>query len=375
MTEGVAGRDVVAVKVAVVNVDALVKVALGRVANLDRVVALVLGNGVDQLAAGVDVAVQDVGDGVATLLAEHAAVEDSGDVLKLNPGINKARTDSVDNDNSVVALGGDRLDKRVLVGVIELLAVGTFARKRVQEDQADFRVLGVVGDGWCDSCALAKVGESVTASAASRGATRTTSRAVGARAGVARAAGTVATSGGGRAHATARRGRRVSVSVVQNPANHAAISSGPSREGLEGGHEVGEGELATSTSRCQMALVGRSARSLNAKGLVGAGHGRASVSTKDADGPGAVQGETAAVGDVVFQEDQRRRADLADEGRVVGADVAVVGRASFVGLLAVVEADEVVSNDVADRHVVETGLGEGAIADSGVQNIRGPERA
>lgn len=77
------------------------------------VVGLVLGQGVDELARGVNIAKEDIVDGVTGGLAERSAVEDTGDVLVGGPLVDKAGTDGVDDDDSVVAVVCDVVDKPV----------------------------------------------------------------------------------------------------------------------------------------------------------------------------------------------------------------------------------------------------------------------
>lgn len=72
MAKGVEDGHVLGVKVAVVEVDALGEFAVAGLADRDGVVGLVLDEGVGELAGGVGVAVEDVCDGVAGLLAEEA---------------------------------------------------------------------------------------------------------------------------------------------------------------------------------------------------------------------------------------------------------------------------------------------------------------
>lgn len=77
MAERVENGHVLGVKVAVVEVDALGKLAVAGFADGDGVVGFILDEGVGELAGGVDFAVEDVCDGVAGLFAEEARVEDT----------------------------------------------------------------------------------------------------------------------------------------------------------------------------------------------------------------------------------------------------------------------------------------------------------
>lgn len=127
VTEWVADGHVGLVEVAVVKVDAFGEVALFGLADADVVVGLVLGDCVGQLGGGVDVAVEDVGDGVAGFLTQGSGVEDCGYVVVLNPLVEQAGTGGGNDDDGVVAVRGDGFDHGVLILVVEFGAVGAFA--------------------------------------------------------------------------------------------------------------------------------------------------------------------------------------------------------------------------------------------------------
>lgn len=121
-----------------------------------------------------------------------------------------------------------------------------------------------------------------------------------------------------------------------------------------------------------MALVDVAVGTLNAEGLVGAGERRAGVGSEEGDGAGLLERETKAGSVGVLEEDNGLAGDLADKLGVVAADVTVLGGGGLRGLLAVVETDVVVSNDVADDHIVEAGLGEAAVVDAGSEDVLSP---
>lgn len=91
--ELVAGGDVVLVEGAVVDEEALGEVVLregtGLGAGVEEGAEVFLGvrDGVGQAAAGVDVAVEDVDEGVAGFLAGQAGEEDGCDVGVVDPGV------------------------------------------------------------------------------------------------------------------------------------------------------------------------------------------------------------------------------------------------------------------------------------------------
>jgi len=78
------------------------------------VVGLVLGDGVDEPAGGVDVTEENVVDGVTRGLTKRSTVEDTSDVLVSDPLVKEARTDGVDDDDSVVAVVGDGADEATI---------------------------------------------------------------------------------------------------------------------------------------------------------------------------------------------------------------------------------------------------------------------
>lgn len=91
--ELVAGRDLVVVEGAVVDEEALGEVVLregaGLGARVEQGAEVLLGvrDGVGEAAAGVDVAVEDVDEGVAGFLAGQAGEEDGCDVGVVDPGV------------------------------------------------------------------------------------------------------------------------------------------------------------------------------------------------------------------------------------------------------------------------------------------------
>ena len=111
------GRLVALVKVAVVNEDTLREVDLRRTVsvvglseNLGTVVLLGLTPGEGALAARVDVAVENIGNGVSGFLARQASPDDSGDVGVVVPFIDQDGTGSVHNHDGVVAVFSDSFD-------------------------------------------------------------------------------------------------------------------------------------------------------------------------------------------------------------------------------------------------------------------------
>lgn len=137
MAEGVGDSQVVCVKVAVVEVDAFAKVAIRGIADINWVVGGRLGKGVGQFARGVDVAIENIGDGIAGLFAQKAGVEDPirrkrqvsmtgvfamcsrvdlrSNVLVVSPSANDTRTSDVGDHNGVVAVVSNSVDHIILV--------------------------------------------------------------------------------------------------------------------------------------------------------------------------------------------------------------------------------------------------------------------
>ena len=89
-TKFVARSGVLLVEVLVVDIVALREIDNGLLADLGVrvVVGFVLGEGVDELARGVDIAEEHIVDSVAGRLAKRSAVEDTGDVLVSGPLVN-----------------------------------------------------------------------------------------------------------------------------------------------------------------------------------------------------------------------------------------------------------------------------------------------
>lgn len=109
------------------------------------------------LSTRVDLAVEDVGDSIAGLLAWDTSPDDGGHVLMIIPGLDQDGTNSVHDDDGVVALRGDSVDKSVAivpkceVVTVALIAIEddiTFASVCVREDNAGtFNLLGTVSEG------------------------------------------------------------------------------------------------------------------------------------------------------------------------------------------------------------------------------------
>lgn len=121
VAELVDGCLVELVEVAVVNEDTLDEVVLGStftvvwlVDHVGRaVVTASLTPGERSLSTRVDLAVEDVGDSIARLLARNTSPDDGGHVLMLVPGLDQDSTDSVHDDNGVVALGSNGVNELI----------------------------------------------------------------------------------------------------------------------------------------------------------------------------------------------------------------------------------------------------------------------
>ena len=96
----VAGRDASIVKVTVVNVQALTEVVVAA-HHLGAVVACSLGNGVRELAVGVSGSVQNIHEGIATLLRGETSPDNSLDGGESENLLEDDGTNTVDNDDDV----------------------------------------------------------------------------------------------------------------------------------------------------------------------------------------------------------------------------------------------------------------------------------
>jgi hypothetical protein len=123
VAELVDGSLVEAIEVAVIDEDALNKVVLGSTLAVVRrvdhirgtVISASLAPGERSLSTGVDLAVEDVGDSVTGLLTGNTGPDDGSNVLMLVPGLDQDGADSVHDNNSVVTLRGDGVNKDVTV--------------------------------------------------------------------------------------------------------------------------------------------------------------------------------------------------------------------------------------------------------------------
>lgn len=121
VAELVDGSLVELVEVTVVNEDALNKVVLRSSATVVRLVdhigwavrAASLTPGERSLSTRVDLAEEDVCDSIARLLTGDTSPNDGGNVLMLVPGLDQDSTDSVHDDDSVVALRSNGVDELV----------------------------------------------------------------------------------------------------------------------------------------------------------------------------------------------------------------------------------------------------------------------
>ena len=141
------------VEVTVIDEDSLDKVVLRCTFTVVRlvdhirwtIIAASLTPGERSLSTRVDLAVEDVSDGVARLLAGDTSPDDGGHVLMLVPGLDQDGADSVHDDDSVVALRSDGVDKSVTlvpkckVVAVTLIAIEddiSFTSGSVREDNA-----------------------------------------------------------------------------------------------------------------------------------------------------------------------------------------------------------------------------------------------
>jgi len=148
VAELVDGSLVELVEVAVVNEDSLDEVVLRSTRAIVRLVdhvgwavrAASLAPGERSLSTRVDLAEEDVRDSIAGLLTRDTGPDDGGHVLMLVPGLNQDGTDSVHDDNGVVALGSNSVDESVtLVPKGEVVAVALIAI----EDNVSFTSISV----------------------------------------------------------------------------------------------------------------------------------------------------------------------------------------------------------------------------------------
>ena len=77
-------------------------------------------------------------------MAEERSVENSGNVVMLDPLVDESGPDGVEHDNRVVAVVRNCVDHSVLIGVVQLRPISTFPGEGIQENQADVRAAGVV---------------------------------------------------------------------------------------------------------------------------------------------------------------------------------------------------------------------------------------
>jgi len=90
------------------------------------------------MAGGVDLAVEEIDEGVAGLLAGEVSSKDGGDVGMVRPG-QVVDTGRVGDDNCVVAVRGDGLDDVVTVPVRgKVGAVSSLLGPGLEHDNADF---------------------------------------------------------------------------------------------------------------------------------------------------------------------------------------------------------------------------------------------
>jgi len=138
VAELVDGSLVELVEVAVVDEDTLDKVVLGSTFAVVWLVdhvrwavrAASLAPGERSLSTRVDLAKEDVGDGVAGLLAGNTGPDDRGHVLVLVPVLNQHSSDSVHDNDGVVALRSNSVDESVaLVPQGEVVAIALIAIK------------------------------------------------------------------------------------------------------------------------------------------------------------------------------------------------------------------------------------------------------
>lgn len=267
--------NVLLVKGTVVNKDALgegllrrLNAIVGFVDNVSSPLGAVAAPSEGSLASRVCFAVENVGDGISTLLAWNACPYDSRDIWVLVPLVDKDRADGVDDNDSVVALAGDVLDQRVAV---------------VPES----KVVAVTLVAVYDDVALA--GISVDEN------NRNTADVW---------------------HATSQ-GRDLAVGVViGDRLDELAVASDLSLDGLEGSDEVWELRSSGTPAHCESAIVASAVGATIWSVLV-----LRSIRAKDrSELLLASEGE----GTSVLQENSTFDGSLSDVGRVFSLDINVV---------------------------------------------------
>jgi hypothetical protein len=68
---------------------------------------------VDELARRIDIAEEDIGDGVTRRLAKRPTIEDTGNILMSGPLVEEAGADGIDNNDGVVTVVSNGVDKAV----------------------------------------------------------------------------------------------------------------------------------------------------------------------------------------------------------------------------------------------------------------------
>lgn len=148
--ELVADGNVLGVEVAVVDLELLIEPGLPVVdaGGVDGgggrgvVVGAVESDGVGELSGGVDLAVKDVDNAVARLLAREVGSDDGSDVGVVSEG-KEVDARRVGNNDRVVAGSSDGCDNVVTVPVdVERLAISSLLGPGLQENEADFRLFG-----------------------------------------------------------------------------------------------------------------------------------------------------------------------------------------------------------------------------------------
>lgn len=141
----------------VVDVHALGEVGLGIVftsvirnswVEQRAIVGSLLCDGVWKTARWGLLAVHDLHQRLSAVLTRKMGVYDSGDIRIIDPGVNDSDASVMDDDNSVVALRCNILDKNIRVLIGKYISVPTFSGELIDEDDArvasfvDNRILG-----------------------------------------------------------------------------------------------------------------------------------------------------------------------------------------------------------------------------------------
>lgn len=103
VVKGVTDREIVSVEVSAVDTHPLDVVTLQLLAD-GQIIGWVLGHDICQFSTGFDIAVKNIEDGHATILAQQGEIENSGYVLELDTGVNHTWSCDVDYDTVLLQL-------------------------------------------------------------------------------------------------------------------------------------------------------------------------------------------------------------------------------------------------------------------------------